>query len=97
MSRIAQAFLKAGESLEEVNLAVQVNADPGPWITSVSLGSPPGSMAQNLLQNSGHCLAGHCLLGYLLLPRALLEAPEGTSGTELRVCAVRERLWERKQ
>lgn len=52
MSQIAQAFLKAGESLEEVNLAVQVNADPGPWITSVSLGSPPSSLAQNLLQNS---------------------------------------------
>lgn len=52
MSRIAQAFLKAGESLEEVNLAVQVNADPGPWITRVSLGSPSGCLAQNLLQNS---------------------------------------------
>lgn len=52
MSRIAQVFLKADESLEEVNLAVQVNADPGPWITSVGLGSPPGSLAQNLLQNS---------------------------------------------
>lgn len=52
MSQIAQAFLNADESSEEVNLAVQVNADPGPWITSVSLGSPPGSMAQNLLQKS---------------------------------------------
>lgn len=72
MSRIAQAFLKAGESLEEVNLAMQVNADPGPWITRVSLGSPPGSLAQNLLQNSHRgnwSLPGRSLPGWSLPAR----------------------------